>query len=192
MSELIADLFISMDGFASGVDQPAFFGFDGPDLADWIRENIERPQTILMGRKTYEALSQFSAEATDELSLRMTTVPKIVFSSRLEEPLTWKNTRILRGPLAAEIKALKQQAGDPLRCIGSVSLVRSLVDLGVLDRLRLMIFPVILGSLGREPIFQNYPRTNFQLLRSTPLDSRITLLEYRPLNLPHSAGPFGA
>ena len=182
MRELTADLFISLDGFASGVNQPAYFGYFGPNLGDWVRERLARPQVLLMGRATYLALAGFSASATDELSLRMTALPKLVFSSTLKEPLAWKNTQLLKGAVADEIRALKQQSGDPLRSIGSISLVKSMMQLGLVDRLRLMVFPLILSSAGREPIFAGHPQAGLELIDTKVLDSRLILLDYRPVS----------
>jgi dihydrofolate reductase len=181
MRQLIADLFISLDGFASGVDQPAYFGYFGKELGSWVRAHLEEPQVIMMGRRTYEALAGFSASATDEASLRMSELPKLVFSATLEGPLAWKNTRLLRGAVADEVSTLKQSPGDPLRSIGSISLVKNMMQLGLVDRLRLMVFPVILGSAGREPIYAGYSQTRLELIQTKVLDSRLTLLEYRPL-----------
>jgi dihydrofolate reductase len=181
MRELTADLFISLDGFASGVNQPAYFGYFGQNLGEWVRDHLNQPQVIIMGRATYVALAQFSASATDELSVKMSSLPKLVFSSTLKEPLAWKNTRLLKGAVADEIRALKQQPGDPLRSIGSISLVKSMMQLGLIDRLRLMVFPVILGSAGREPIFAGYLQGSLELIDTKVLDSRLILLEYRPV-----------
>ena len=186
MRELIADLFISLDGFAAGVNQPAYFGYFGQELGGWVRDHLAEPQAMLMGRVTYETLTRFSASATDDLSRRMAELPKIIFSSTLQEPLVWKNTRVLRGDAAEEIKALKQQPGGPLRTIGSISLVKSLMQQGLVDRLRLMVFPLILGSAGREPIFANYLHTRLDLAQTRVLDSRLVLMEYRPRAEPHS------
>jgi dihydrofolate reductase len=180
LAELTADLFISLDGFASGVNEPAFFGYFGPDLEKWVSENIRPPQVLIMGRVTYEAMAQFVPSAADPTSMRMSELPKVVFSNTLREPLSWKNTRLVKGSLANEIKALKQKSGDLLRSIGSVSLVKSMMTLGLVDRLRLMVFPVILGNAGREPIFASYPRTAMKLVHTRVLDSRLTMLEYRP------------
>lgn len=181
MRELTADLFISLDGFASGVDQPAYFGCFGPELESWVRDHLNQPQVIIMGRVTYEALAGFSSSATDDVSVKMSSLPKLVFSSKLEEPLVWKNTRVIKGAAAHEIRALKQQRGDPLRSIGSISLVRNMMQLGLVDRLRLMIFPLILGSAGREPIYAGYPQAKLELIDTKVLDSRLILLEYRPV-----------
>lgn len=179
MRELSADLFISLDGFASGVHEAAYFGYFGPDLGDWVRKQLDEPQVILMGRVTYEILAQFSASATDAVSARMSALPKTVCSSTLHRPLAWKNTSLVKGAVADEIKELKQQEGDPLRCIGSIRLVKSLVKLGLVDRLRLMVFPLILGENGKEPIYADYPRLPLELVNTTVLDSRLILLEYR-------------
>ncbi len=100
MRELISDLFISLDGFASGVDQPPYFGYFGPDLDSWVREHLAPPQLIILGRVTYEALAQFAPSATDEISVRMNALPKLVFSNSLADPLAWKNTRLVKRPIA--------------------------------------------------------------------------------------------
>ena len=180
MRELTADLFISLDGFASGVNQPPYFGYFGRELGDWVRDHLDEPQVIIMGRVTYEALARFAPSATDPVSLRMSDLPKLVVSTSLQEPLSWKNTRLLKGNVVDDITALKLQHGDPLRSIGSISLVRSMMQLGLVDRLRLMIFPVILGSVGREPIFSGYGLAHLELMDTKVLDSRLVLLEYQP------------
>ena len=181
MRELTADLFISLDGFASGADQAPYFGYFGQDLGSWVRDHLDQPQLIIMGRATYVALARFSASATDEVSVRMSGLPKLVFSSTLKDPLAWKNTRLLKGAVADEIRALKQQSGDPLRSVGSISLVKSMMQLGLVDRLRLMVFPLILGSAGMEPIYAGYSLSGLELIDTKVLDSRLILLEYRPV-----------
>lgn len=180
MRELTADLFVSMDGFASGVNEPPFFGYFGDDLGVWIKENLEKPQMLIMGRITYAALAQFAIDSTDELNVRMTALPKTVFSRTLDEPLAWKNTRLVKTSMEQEIARLEQQNGDPLRCVGSISLVRSMIRFQLADRLRLMIFPLVLGTAGRESIYTGYEKTSLELIGSKILDSRVVLLEYRP------------
>lgn len=180
MAELIADLFISLDGFAAGVDAAPFFGYSGPELSSWVSEALDRPQLILMGRVTYQVLAEMSSPAADEVSAGMTALPKVVFSSTLTEPLAWPNTRLIGGDLVTGIEALKRESDRPLRSIGSLTLVRSLFGLGLVDRLRLMIFPVILGQDGREPAYAGYPRAGLELIGTRVLDSRLIMLEYRP------------
>jgi dihydrofolate reductase len=179
MRELTADLFVSLDGFAAGVDVGPYFGYFGPELADWVRTELDRPQVIVMGRVTYQALSPMAATA-DEASARTNDLPKVVYSNTLQEPLTWSNTRLLRGDLAEAIGSLKRQPGDPLRSMGSLTLVRSMMELGLVDRLRLVVFPLILGDAGREPFLAGYPKTSLELTETRVLDSRLVVMEYRP------------
>ena len=110
----------------------------------------------------------------------MDELPKYVLSRTLREPLTWPNAHVLAGDLATVIDDLKHAAGDPLRTIGSVSLVRELISLRLLDRLRLIVFPIVLGPDGREPMFAGYQETTFELVSSSVLDGRLLLLEFRP------------
>jgi dihydrofolate reductase len=181
LRELIADLFVSLDGFAAGANQPAFFGYFGQQLGHWVREHLDQPQIMIMGRVTYQALAGPTASASDEASRRMSSIPKLVFSSTLQEPLVWKNTRVVKGDLAQEIAALKKESGDPLRSIGSITLVRHMMQLRLIDRLRLMVFPLTLGDAGREPVYVGYPQTGLELIDTKVLDSRLILLEYRPV-----------
>jgi dihydrofolate reductase len=110
----------------------------------------------------------------------MNSLPKLVFSTTLAEPLAWNNAQLAkRGPVE-EIRALKAQPGDPLRSIGSIILVRHLMTVGLVDRLRLVVFPHVLGQAGNEPVFTGYPETSFNLASSTVLDSRLVVCEYRP------------
>jgi len=182
MRNLTADLFISLDGFASGTNEEAYFGYDGPELSRWVQTESNQPQVILMGRNTYVALAHFADEATDPNSVRMRELPKLVFSNTLHEPLTWNNTRVITGDLAQQIGPLKQQSGDPIRTFGSMQLVKGLMQLRYVDRLRLMVFPLILGDTGREPIYTEFRRTALHLVGTKVFDSRLALLEYEPQN----------
>jgi uncharacterized protein YndB with AHSA1/START domain len=96
MRGFTADLFISLDGFASGVNEAAFFGYFGDGLGKWVQDHLNQGQLLVMGRITYEALASFTPSATDELSLRMTELPKLVFSSTLKEPLRNENLITVR------------------------------------------------------------------------------------------------
>lgn len=185
MRDLIADLFISLDGFAGGIDQEAYFGYEGPDLMSWIHAELDQPQAILMGRNTYVRLAEFAAAAADPGSIQMRKLPKLVFSNALHGPFAWDNTQVISGDLAQQIRALKQQPGPHIRSIGSLQLVKGLIQLGLVDRLRLTIFPLILGGAGREPIYADMHQTALRLVTTKVLDSRIVLLEYEPSNSIH-------
>lgn len=184
MAELIADLFISLDGYASGEHVEAFFGLGGPELDERVRQVLGQPQVVVMGRHTYLAMAAISMPGADEISRRMNELPKAVVSNSLSGPLEWPNTRLVRGDLVAEISRLKRASAVPLRTVGSMALVSSMMKLGLVDLLRLTIFPVTLGPDGREPIYAGYPRGAFELVSSRVLDSRLVMLEYRPVSRP--------
>jgi dihydrofolate reductase len=126
---------------------------------------------LATGRVTHAALAQFAIASSGELNMRMTALPKTVFSTTLHEPLPWRNTRLVQTRAEQEIATLRQQDGAPLRSIGSISLVKSMIRFQLVDRLRLMIFPVVLGTAGREPIFAGYEKTSLELISSRILDS---------------------
>lgn len=178
MPRLTVDLFTTLDGFASGEQSPAYFGYFGPDLEGWIDLELAKPQVVLMGRVTFESLAATSRSGETGLTRRLTGLPKVVFSETLDEPLPWSNSRLVKSGLAAEVRSLKQGPGDPLRTVGSPVLVSSLLTLGLVDRLRLVVFPQVLSSSGRDLIFANLPDIELDLVATRVLDSRLVLLEY--------------
>jgi len=86
----------------------------------------------------------------------------------------------VKADLVEEVRSLKARTGDPLRTIGSLSVVKALLEAGLVDRLRLVVFPQILGETGREPIFAGLPDTDLELAGTNVLDGRLVTLEYRP------------
>src|SRR5215203_1375051 len=180
MRELIADLFTTLDGYGFGEGAQGYFGYLGPDLERWLDDNLATPQVLLMGRVTYEAMSAIVRDQPVEGADRMNELPKVVFSRTLGEPLEWENSRLAEADLVEEVRSLKAQIGDPLRTIGSLSVVKDLLEAGLVDRLRLMVFPQILGETGREPIFAGLPDIDLELAGTNVLDGRLVSLEYRP------------
>jgi dihydrofolate reductase len=179
MRELTVDLFCTVDGWLRGRNSPAYFGYDGPDLQAWIDEHATRPQVMLMGSNTYKALVRYAVDGDDPTSRRMDELPKVVFSKSLKPPLTWRNTSVVAEDVAVAVPAMKYQPGDPLRVIGSPTLVRSLFQLGLVDRLRLMVFPQVLGESGVERMLEGLPDVNLGLVSTAVLDQRLVLLDYK-------------
>jgi dihydrofolate reductase len=177
-SALTVDLFVSVDGWAGSDGLPGYFGYLGPELEQWINTEMAAPQRLVMGRRTYEALAGLPGEVRDS-SNQMTPHEKVVFSHTLQQA-DWPNTRICNGDLVEEIRRMKGDGGLPLRTIGSMSLAAQLVRAGLVDRLRLMTFPLIAGPSGREGAFADMVSTDLELLDHRVLDSRVLLLEYRP------------
>jgi len=109
----------------------------------------------------------------------MTELDKVVFSRTLEQA-AWPNTRICRQELVAEIERMKTEGDVPLSTVGSLSLARQLTGGGLVDRLRLMTFPLIAGDSGREPFFANMASAELELVDHRTLEGRVLLVEYRP------------
>jgi dihydrofolate reductase len=168
---LTADLFITLDGYAKGDRSPAYFGMLGPELEQWIEREMQQPQTLVMGRVTYETLAHY-----DDGTSPLANMPKIVLSRTLTEA-SWGETEIVGSDEA--LTALKQKPGPPLRIMGSISLVQRLLRARALDRLRLVVFPIVLGETGSEPTFANLPDLALALGGTDVLDGRLVMLEYR-------------
>ncbi|MFD0967815.1 dihydrofolate reductase family protein [Plantactinospora endophytica] len=179
MRELTVDLFSTVDGWLRGRDSPAYFGYDGPELQSWIDEQVAHPHVMLMGANTYRAMAEIVAGGGDPRSGRMDELPKVVFSKSLRPPLSWHNTSLVAEDAAVAVPAMKNEPGDPLRVIGSLALTRSLFRLGLVDRLRLIVFPQVLGESGVERMLVGVPDVNLRLVSADVLDERLVLLDYR-------------
>ena len=133
-----------------------------------------------MGATTYRVMSEIVATGEDPTFPRMAELPKVVFSKTLTPPLSWANTTVVADPVETAVPALKAMDDTtPMRTIGSFSLARSLFRLGLVDRVRLMVFPMISGATGQEPVFAELPDLDLDLVHSTVIDDRLVLLDYR-------------
>lgn len=190
MSELLVDFITSLDGYASAQGWPGWWGLEGPEYLAWLDERSERDYTILMGATTYRLMYGFAAEsnsslesepASDEDSAvaELTRRAKVVFSSTLKAPLPRANTRLVSGDAVNVVAAMKRD-GTNMTTLGSLSLCRSLLKAGLVDRFRVVVFPVITGSTGRERIYDGYPDVGLEMVSSRTFDRRIQLLEYSP------------
>jgi dihydrofolate reductase len=180
MAELLVDFITSLDGYASAEGWPGYWGLEGPDYLGWLDESPERDYPALMGATTYRLMSDFATSSDDPSFRKLTDASKVVFSSTLKDPLAWANTRLIdRDPVEA-VRAMKTDDGLSLRTIGSLTLCRSLLAAGLVDRFRVVVFPVITGNTGRERIYDGYPDVRLDLVTSRTFDGRLQLLEYVP------------
>jgi dihydrofolate reductase len=181
MSSLMVDFIISLDGYASADGWPGYWGMEGPEYLGWITEEAKNEHTALMGATTYRLMSGFAAEMPDDPGVAaLTALPKVVFSSTLEAPLSWANSELVDGDAVETVKDMKRRDSRPLRTIGSLSVCRSLLHAGVVDRFRVVVFPVITGATGKERIFDGYPDIALDLVESRTFDDRLQSLEYVP------------
>jgi dihydrofolate reductase len=185
MADLMIDFIISLDGYGAAEGWPGFWGLQGPEYLAWLGEQEEH--VALMGATTYRLMSGFGTEETGLAELM--AQPKVVFSSTLEEPLAWPNVRLVRGDAVEAVRALKEESALPLRTLGSVSLCRSLLTAGLVDRYRVVVFPVITGATGADRIFDGYPDVALEQVGHRTFDGRLQLLDYVPTVL---TGPPGA
>src|SRR3954453_16597162 len=190
MPELLVDFISSLDGYASAVGWPGFWGLEGPEYLAWLDQSPERDVTVLMGASTYRLMSGFAATSEHESVAQLTAMSKVVLSSSLQEPLEWANTRLVHGDPIEAVRSMKAGEATPgLRTIGSLTLYRSLLAAGVVDRYRVVVFPVITGRTGRERIYDGYPDVRLDMVASHTFDGTLQLLEYVPRVL---TGPPGS
>lgn len=180
MRQLSVDMFSTVDGYgSSGPNEPAYWGYGGPGLFEWMHAQLAEEHVMLMGATSYRLMSEIVASGDDPTFPRMAELPKIVFSKTLRPPLTWANTTIVAEPVETPVPTLKAQAdGLPMRTVGSPSLVRSLYRLGLVDRVRVMIFPTIRGETGKGPVFADLPDHDLTLTDTSVIDERLVLLDY--------------
>jgi dihydrofolate reductase len=190
LSSLMVDFIISLDGYAAADGWPGFWGLEGPEYLGWLEDQAQHEHKTLMGATTYRLMSGFAESGEGGLSA-LTEMPKVVFSSTLETPLSWANTELVDGDPVEAVRDLKQDAsGPPMHTLGSLTLSRSLLEAGLVDRFRLVVFPIITGATGKERIFDGYPDVALELVEHRTFDGRLQLLEYVPtvLDGPPDAG----
>ncbi|HMK99940.1 MAG TPA: dihydrofolate reductase family protein [Acidimicrobiales bacterium] len=188
MPELLIDFITSLDGYAAADGWPGWWGLQGPEYLAWLGEQPEGDYLVLMGATTYRVMSGFAADGepgTEPLA----GMSKVVFSSTLSEPLSWKNTQLVAQDPIDTVREMKNKGSRSMRTIGSLTLCRSLLKAGLVDRFRVVVFPVITGTSGRERIYDGYPDVALDMISSRMFDGRIQLLEYIPTIL---TGPAAA
>ena len=185
MSELLIDFITSLDGYGAADGWPGWWGLEGPEYLAWLGEQPEAVYTVLMGATTYRVMSGLAAQGepgTDVLA----GFSKVVFSTTLSEPLAWPNTQLIARDAVEVVREMKGKGPRSMRTIGSLTLCRSLLIAGLVDRFRVVIFPVITGATGRERIYDGFPDVALDMISSRTFDGRIQLVEYVPKIL---AGP---
>ena len=161
MRKIIADEFMTLDGVVQAPSYPdedpgegfAHGGWNAPYVDDlsmnWVIENVRGAGGYLLGRGTYEIFAAHWPNAPAEqqvLAEPLNALPKYIASTILGEPLGWQNARLLRGDIGAAVRALKVEEGNDLHVIGSPGLVQTLIAHDLIDEMRLMINPVVLGG----------------------------------------------
>ncbi|MEQ4565834.1 dihydrofolate reductase family protein [Paenarthrobacter sp. CAP02] len=187
---LTVDLIISLDGYASAEGWPGWWGLESPDYLAWLEEEGKKEFTTLMGANTYRVMSGMSVQAAgqdsgfseqeDAALTGLAAMRKVIFSSTLQQPLAWPNSELVSGDAVETVRRMKESGTRKLMTLGSLSLSRSLLAAGLVDRYRLVIFPVITGRTGRERIYDGYPDVSLEMVGSRTFGGGLQMLEYIP------------
>jgi dihydrofolate reductase len=199
--QLTVTTFISVDGVYQGPGGPDEDRSGGFDRGGWLvphfdeetgkfmDEVFKNVDAFLLGRRTYEIFAASWPNATDPndpVAKSLNTLPKYVASSTLKDP-EWANTTVLEGDLASAVQKLKERDGRELQVHGSGRLVQSLLANDLVDRLNLLVFPVIVGA-GRRLFPDSGIATGLALDESRSTPSGVAISVYRPSGRPE----FGA
>jgi dihydrofolate reductase len=179
MPELMVDVITSLDGFSSAEGWPGLWGMGGPEYFAWLEKDAATTYTLLMGATTYRLFAGFADSGEEDVS-GLAALEKVVFSSTLEEPLAWANTRLVTGDAVPAVRDMKQDGDLPLRTIGSLSLCRALLTAGLVDRLRVVVFPVVNGVSGREHFYKGWPDVRLETVDHRTFDGRLQMMEFVP------------
>jgi dihydrofolate reductase len=168
MRKVVVSNWLSLDGVAQSPAYPDEDPSGGFDRGGWherymddvagrrLVENVNAAGGFVLGRRTYELFAGYWPNAGEEeqvLARPLNTKPKYVASRTLTEPLEWQNSTLLEGDAAEAVAALKQEDGGELQVIGSTVLAQTLIEHDLVDELRLMIDPLLLG--GGKRLFRD-------------------------------------
>ena len=177
MARIVVTEFVSLDGVMEGpggdndfVRGAWSFEFDRGDEGDKFKlEETMAADALLLGRRTYEGFAAAWPEREGEFADKFNEMPKYVVSSTLDDP-PWTNTTVLSGDPAEAVSKLKGEADGEIVVHGSAQLVEALVEAGLVDEIRLMVFPVVLGT-GKRLFGETSDAKKLRLTRSQAVGS---------------------
>jgi dihydrofolate reductase len=183
------DVFCTLDGYGSYNEHGDWGGYwskDGPEFLDRRLASYRDEQRLVLGANSYRLFLAMlppltaESEVSDPVNTRMRTMPTTVVSNTLEGPLEWPDATLVSGDAVDVVARLKQESDVPLRSHGSLSMNRSLMAAGLVDRIQVTVFPVISGRTGARPIFEGAADFDLELIETRTLDGHIQELIYRP------------
>jgi dihydrofolate reductase len=186
--KVIVSEFVSLDGV---IEDPRWtFRFMSEERENFKFDELTASDALLLGRVTYEGfaaawpsmMEQYRGPrraALGEYAEMMDGYPKYVVSTTLEEPLGWNNSTLIKGNVAEEVTRLKQQPGKDILVFGSGALVNTLMQHGLIDEYRLMVFPVVVGS-GKRLFGDGIETTVLSLVETNTFGSGVVVLSYSP------------
>ena len=182
MAKIIVTEFVSLDGIFQDPHE-WHFPFFNEQAQQYKMNELRATDALLLGRKTYEGFAEAWPQMSgDEFSDKFNSMPKHVISTTLENP-TWTNSHVVKGDLANELGKLKEQYEQDIFIHGSGDLANSLMQQGLVDEIRLMVHPIVVGK-GRKLFNEGTYIPALKLVDATTYDSGIALLTMQPTDPP--------
>jgi dihydrofolate reductase len=183
MRKIIVEVEVSVDGAMGGENMNFWkqvFPFHSTDVTEYLNELMFMPDALLMGQKTYESFAQVWPTRQGKEADRINGMPKYVASRTLKGPLQW-NATLIQEDVAEEIRKLKQASGRSLLQYGVGELTHTMLEAGLVDELRMLVFPFTFGEGPR--IFEQMGVNTLKLLETKTFSSGAVLLSYQPARL---------
>jgi dihydrofolate reductase len=189
MGKIVISTNVSLDGVVQDPDGEegfrlgGWFGqFGGKDLEEWAKVELEEAlgtEALLLGRRTDEWFATRWASRTGEWADRLNSLPKYVVSSTLQEP-KWSNSTLLKGDVVNEVSKLKQELDGDIVVYASSQLVRTLIEHDLVDELRLIVHPIVLGA-GECLFGKTSDKKPMRLIKTRSVGDGLALLTYQPV-----------
>lgn len=175
MRKLVVTEFLSLDGV---MENPAWtFKYWNDEIAKFKGEETDASDALLLGRVTYEGFAAAWPNSPDEGAPYFNSVRKYVISTTLDKA-EWNNSVLIKGNVVEEVAKLKQQDGRDITVHGSGTLAQTLIQNDLVDVVRLLVYPVVLGKGKR--LFQDGTAATLRLVESRPFTSGVIGLIYEP------------
>lgn len=186
MGKIIVTEFVSLDGVIQapgGGEDFKYAGWTfkfkrGAEGDKFKLDETTESEALLLGRVTYEGFAAAWPSRTGEFADKFNGMPKYVVSSTLKKP-SWNNSTVLKGDVAEQVRGLRQKLDGNIVVHGSAQLVQTLLENDLVDELRLMVFPVILGA-GKRLFGATSDMKSLQLVSSQAVGDGVAILVYRP------------
>ena len=186
MGRVVVSQFVTLDGVvedpggSENFDRGGWaFDFDRGDDGDKFKlDEVMASEALLLGRTTYEGFADAWPSREGDFADKFNNMPKYVVSTTLEDP-EWNNSTVIKDDVPSEVSKLKEQVGGDILVNGSVQLVSLLLENGLIDELRLMVFPVVLGG-GKRLFAGDGDVSTLRLVDSKPAGQTL-ILTYEPV-----------
>ena len=187
MSKLIVSEFVTLDGVMEAPGGEPTHPHAGwaielasPEQTEYKLREVQDAESLLLGRVTYEGFAAAWPDREGVFADKMNSMPKFVVSSTLREPLGWANSTLLTGDIAHAVAEVKRAATGPVLVAGSATLVPFLIEHDLVDELRLMVFPLMVGG-GKRFFPESLQKKRFEPAGSTAFPSGVAVHTYVPV-----------